>query len=111
MIDPQELERTAQAVYDRTMSDRDPWEYGWRWVPWEELDEDDRETYVDIARERLQEREAVHHLVKIMEDAEKRWDDSHPPMSLLPGAIVPMGYLAKAVLKAGYQLPEQEEES
>jgi hypothetical protein len=47
--------------------------------------------------------EELRHLTGLMEQAERDWEEAHPPQTLLPGAIVPMYHLAQAVLRAGYQ--------
>jgi hypothetical protein len=106
-----EVEKIACSMYDHAMSLRDPEIHGWHWTPWQDLKPEDREPYLEAAHERVRERDAVRALTKLLEDTERRWDDSHPSYGLLPGAIVPMGYLAKAVLEAGYRLAEQEEGS
>jgi hypothetical protein len=96
------VEDVAKSMYDHAMMIRDPSEYGWHWMPWDDLTAERRDPYLDAARERLDEEEKLRHLVKVMEQAERDWETTHPPHALLPGAIVPMSYLAQGVLRAGY---------
>lgn len=53
--------------------------------------------------------EQLRDLVRVLEQAERDWEDAHPPQTLLPGAIVPMTYLAQAVLRAGYRKEQPDE--
>lgn len=92
----------AKTIYDHAMVIR-PAEYGTSWTPWEDLDADQREIYLDVARERVAEQEKLGDLVKVLEQGERDWEATHPPHRLLPGSIVPMGYLAQTVLRAGYR--------
>lgn len=50
----------------------------------------------------------LRHLARLMEQAERDWEAAHPPHTLLPSAIVPMSYLAQAVLRAGYRREGEE---
>jgi hypothetical protein len=51
----------------------------------------------------------LRDLVRVLEQAERDWEDTHPPHTLLPGAIVPMSYLGQAVLRAGYRKEQPDE--